>query len=261
MLTALNLCKCYRTKDQYGTSLEVHAVNGVSFSFKKNVSYALIGESGSGKSTLAKILMGIERATSGQLWFGDTDLMAINRKELRNLRADLQMVLQNSQSALDPRRTIYESIAEPIRCLTENDRRAERQIILETAEKVHLSQSLLNRLPHELSGGQQQRACIARALSVSPKFIVFDESVSGLDVTVRKQILDLIVQLKQDGGSNFLFITHDIDVALYLTQHILVMKDGKVVEQLDQVHSYDDFQQEYSRQLIAARLPQSPQLQ
>lgn len=258
MLTARNLCKYYRVKDQYGVSQEVRAVDGVSFTLKENFNYALIGESGSGKSTLAKILMGIERASSGELWFDNTNMMAIKRKELQKLRARFQMVLQNSQSALDPRRTVYESIAEPIRCLTAYDRQMERRIILDTADKVHLSQSLLSRLPHELSGGQQQRACIARALSVSPKFIVFDESVSGLDVTVRKQILDLILHLKQDEGSCFLFITHDIDVALYLTQHILVMKEGKVVEQLDRAVSYDDFQHEYSRKLIEALLPKSP---
>lgn len=260
MITVKNLHKRYKMEDKYGLWIELDAVKQVSFSLQDGVSYALIGESGSGKSTLARMLMGIERASSGEVWLDETDITAIRRTELRKLRAKFQMVLQNSQSALDPRRTIYESIAEPLRCLTQTDRKTEWKKVLETVDKVQLSPVLLDRLPHELSGGQLQRVCIARAIILSPKFIVFDESVSGLDVTIRKQILDLIVQLKQEEGSSFLFITHDIDVALYIARNIFVMKHGEIIEHIEQAGSYADFQHDYSRLLIDSLPPKAPKL-
>jgi ABC-type glutathione transport system ATPase component len=259
MITASNLHKRYKSRAGNGSRVEVNALNDVSFTLLEGQSCALIGESGSGKSTLAKILTCIEKPDSGSYLFDGIDMTALSAKELRKLRARFQLVMQNSRSALDPRRTVYESIAEPIRCLTSHDRRSERQLVLETSGKVQLSETLLNRLPHELSGGQQQRACIARALTVSPKFVVFDESVSGLDVTVRKQILDLIVSLQRDERSSFLMITHDIDVALYIARNIMVMKDGRVVEHIGHAASYDDFEHEYSRLLIEALPPKMPQ--
>jgi nickel transport system ATP-binding protein len=254
-----NLSKRYIYKDKHGKRIQVDALQQVSLTLGSHTSYALVGESGSGKSTLARILMCIECPSSGEIWFDGKNVFAMRSKELRLKRTEFQMVLQNAQSSLDPRLSIYDSIAEPIRCLTQTDRSDEHKMILEIAEKVQLSTGLLERLPHELSGGQQKRACIARAMSVSPKFIVFDESVSGLDVTVRKQILDLILQLNKEGWLRmFLFITHDIDVALYMADNIFVMKDGAIIEQLENAASYADFRHDYSRMLIESLPPRSP---
>ncbi|WP_339225148.1 dipeptide/oligopeptide/nickel ABC transporter ATP-binding protein [Paenibacillus sp. FSL H8-0332] len=261
MITIRNLHKQYTVKDKSRKRIVVDAVNHISLTLQDDTGYALIGESGSGKSTLAKMLAGIETATSGEIWLDEINLATLKGEALRRKRSEFQLVLQNSQSALDPRRTIYHSIAEPLRCLSPQDTPRELERIQKLAYKVGLPEALLTRLPHELSGGQQKRACIARAISISPKFIIFDESVSGLDVTVRKQILDLIVRLKEEEKSTFLFITHDIDVALYLSSNILVMKEGSIVEQLNNAASYDDFQHEYSKMLIAALPLQSHHIQ
>ncbi|MDF2922808.1 MAG: nickel transporter ATP-binding protein [Paenibacillaceae bacterium] len=257
MIQVKELSKRYMIKEAYGRRTPLDAVRQASFTLADGTGYALVGESGSGKSTLARMLAGIERPSGGEIWLGDRNLAALKGRELRLARAEFQMVLQNSRSALDPRRTIYESIAEPIRCLVPAGKQQERKSIHELAEKVQLPVQLLGRLPHELSGGQQQRACIARALSVAPQFIVFDESVSGLDVTVRKQILDLILRLKREERSIFLFITHDIDVALYMAENIFVMKEGVIVEQIANAGSYADFTHEYSRTLIEALPPKT----
>lgn len=260
MIELKNISKRYVSKDKHGKKVQVDALRQVSLTLNNHTSYALVGESGSGKSTLARLLAGVERPTSGEVWFDGENVAAMSAKALRLKRTEIQMVLQNAQSSLDPRFKIYDSIAEPIRCLTRIDRSDEHKKVLEIAEKVQLPPALLERFPHELSGGQQKRACIARAMSVSPKFIVFDESVSGLDVTIRKQILDLILQLSKDGWlSMFLFITHDIDVALYMADNIFVMKDGSIIEQIENAASYTDFHHGYSKLLIESLPPRSPQ--
>lgn len=260
MIELKNISKSYITRDRHGKKISVDALRQVSLSLDNHTSYALVGESGSGKSTLARMLACVEGPTSGEIWFDGNNIASMHPKELRLKRTEFQMVLQNAQSSLDPRLRVYDSIAEPIRCLTRMDRMDERKKVLEIIEKVQLSPSMLTRLPHELSGGQQKRVCIARAMSVSPKFIIFDESVSGLDVTVRKQILDLILQLNKEGWlSMFLFITHDIDVALYMADNIFVMKDGTIIEQVKNAASYADFHHEYSRILIESLPPRSPQ--
>lgn len=258
MVETRKLSKRYAAYNKNGQKTCVDAVKQVTLSFDDHQSYALVGESGSGKSTLARMLMCIERPTGGELLLDGKNILSMPQKELRLKRAEFQMVLQNAQSALDPRLRVYDSIAEPLRRLTSIGRSDIRKRILEVSEQVRFPATLLCRLPHELSGGQLKRVCIARALSVAPKFIVFDESVSGLDVTVRKQILDLILQLKKESLSTFLFITHDIDVAMYIAEHVVVMKDGDVVEQIKNAGSYSDFTHAYSRLLIESLPPQMP---
>lgn len=259
MLEIRNLSKQYIARDRNGKKVKIDAVRQVSLSLDQQSSYALVGESGSGKSTLARMMMCIERPTGGEIWLNGKNVVSMRPKELRLKRIQFQMVLQNAQSALDPSRRVYDSIAEPLRCLARKDKACEKEKVSEWAEKVQLPVSLLNRFPHELSGGQQKRVCIARAMIVSPQFIVFDESVSGLDVTVRKQILDLILRLKEDSLDTFLFITHDIDVALYMADNILVMKDGEIIEQIKNAASYGDFKHVYSRMLIESLPPKTPE--
>ncbi|HCX62068.1 dipeptide/oligopeptide/nickel ABC transporter ATP-binding protein [Sedimentibacter sp.] len=260
MIEIRNLSKRYIMRDKNGQKIYVDAVEQVSLTLDGHRSYALVGESGSGKSTLARMLVCIERPTSGEILLEGKNILAMKKQKLRLKRAEFQMVLQNAQGALDPRLRVYDSIAEPLRCLTNTGRQDERKKILNVADQVQLPSALLNRLPHELSGGQLKRVCIARALIVKPKFVVFDESVSGLDVTIRKQILDLILQLKKESLGTFLFITHDIDVALYISDYVVVMKDGCIVEQISNARSYSDFRHSYSRMLIESLPPKSPEL-
>ena len=262
LVEAINLSKQYAVRDGHGRKTVLDALKQTDLSFRENSGYALVGESGSGKTTLARLLMGIEAPSGGEIWVGGENITDMRPRELRRKLAEFQMVMQNAQSSLDPRLTIYDSIAEPLRCLTRTDRAAERKKIFELAGRVQLSAAHLDRLPYELSGGQQKRVCIARAMSVSPKFIIFDEAVSGLDVTIRKQVLDLILQLFHEGRlDTFLFITHDIDVALYMAGNIFVMKDGLIVERVENAASYGDFTHAYSKLLIESLLPGLPQMQ
>ncbi len=258
MIELKQVSKHYMVKDNKGTKLKVDAVHQVSLALCYQKATLWWVKAGAEKVRLPGLSWASKsRRTVKYAWM-EKNMALMRQSELRLKRAEVQMVLQNAQSALDPRLSAYDSIAEPIRCLTKMDRSSERQKVLGLAEKVRLSSEQLGRLPHELSGGQQKRVCIARAVSVSPKFIVFDESVSGLDVTVRKEILDLILQLKDDGIGAFLFITHDIDVALYMADQLFVMKDGSIVERIEHAASYDDFHHEYSRQLIQSLPPKSP---
>jgi ABC-type glutathione transport system ATPase component len=251
VIEVTDLSKRYIVKDRHGKKVSIDALKQTVFCLDDHAAYALVGESGSGKSTLARLLMCVERPTSGEIWFDGKNITAMCPEKLRQRRAEFQMVFQNAQSSLDPRCKVYDSIVEPLRCLAPVDRTTERKRILELADAVQLTASLLERLPHELSGGQQKRVCIARAMSVSPKFIIFDESVSGLDVTIKKQVLDLILRLYKEGWLNmFLFITHDIDVALYMAKKIYVMKDGAIVERVENAFSYADFSHSYSKLLI-----------
>lgn len=234
------------------------SVNDVSFSLLENTSYALVGESGSGKSTLALMLAAILPPTDGEILFDGNSIWTLSPKALRLMHGDIQLVLQNSQGALDPRRRIYESIAEPLRKLRRLTRQEEQHAVHDILHKVQLPDEVLMRYPHELSGGQQSRVCIARAMALAPRLVIFDESVSGLDVTVQKKVLDLLLDLRQAYQSSFLFITHDIDAALYMADHIFVMKEGKIVESLADAHGYDDFTHPYSRELIASLPPKIP---
>lgn len=258
MLEVKELCKQYTGRDKKGRKTTIQAVDNVSFIVERNKSYALVGESGSGKSTLARLITHIEMSTSGQIKIDNKDMAKMGKRELRMKRADFQMVMQDGQSSLDPRIKIYDSIAEPIRNFSSVNKKEEKEKIENLIQKVELPLEVLNRFPHELSGGQQKRICIARAISVRPKFIIFDEAVSGLDVTVRKKILDLLLRLRNELKSTYFFITHDIDVAMYIAKNILVMKDGKIVEQIENIKSFSDFKHEYSQMLIKSLLPKLP---
>ena len=258
MLSVKNLAKQYTCRDKKGRKTIVKAVDDVSFILEEKKSYSLVGESGSGKSTLARLLLYIEKPTRGQIKIDQLDLAKMNTRELRNKRADIQMVMQDGQSSLDPRLKIYDSVAEPLRNFLKISKKEEKRRVEALISKVELPLAVLDRLPHQLSGGQQKRVTIARAISINPKFIVFDEAVSGLDVTVRKKILDLLLRLRDESGSSYLFITHDIDVAMYMARNILIMKDGKIVEKLENISSLTEFKHDYSKVLIRSLPPRTP---
>lgn len=258
MIEVRHLTRTYLSRRSPKSKEPFVSVNDVSFSLLENTPYALVGESGSGKSTLAMMLAAILPPTNGEILLDGNNIWALSPKELRLMHGEVQLVLQNSQGALDPRRRIYESIAEPLRKLRHLTRQEEQYTVHDILHKVQLQDDILMRFPSELSGGQQSRVCIARAMALAPRLIIFDESVSGLDVTVQKKVLDLLLDLRQEYQSTFLFITHDIDVALYMADHIFVMKEGKIVESITDAHGYDDFNHPYSRELIESLPPKTP---
>ena len=241
-----------RFPSQHNKHEMVTAVRGVDIMLHKGDFCALVGESGSGKSTLSQLLVGLIPPTSGDILLDGNSIVPRGRERDKALWARLQLVLQNGKSALDPRFSVYESIAEPIRNLMTCSRNEERQRVTKLMDEMELAQELLTRRPSELSGGQQKRVCIARALAAEPEIIIFDEAVSGLDVLVRKSILDLLKRLHGAQSAAYLLITHDLDVALYLADRILVMKDGEIIERVSFKGNTKCFVHPYSRLLLNA---------
>lgn len=253
MIIVENLIQRYK---ENGGFREV--VRDVSFTLNDDCSYSLVGESGSGKSSLARIISGVDKPYHGRVSLDEKDITTMKGKSLRNIRREVQLVLQDGKSALNARKNIYECIAEPIRNLTSIPKSEEKEVIYDLIKQVQLPEEVLKRRPNELSGGQQKRVCIARAISVQPKYIIFDESVSGLDVTVQKKILDLMLRLREFLHSTYLIITHDIDVALYMSSELMVMKEGKIVEKIHNCTGYADFKSEYAQKLIQSLPPRTP---
>ena len=253
MLEAKGLKKLYALKGK-GAQSQMPAVNGVDITLQDGVSYALVGESGSGKSTLAKLLTGLISPSEGDIFLDGKSLVPKNKVD-KSLHIKIQLILQDGKSALDPHFTVYDSIAEPIRNLLSVSRLQEKEMVLELMERMELPAALLKRTSGELSGGQQKRVCIARAISVSPRILIFDEAVSGLDVIVRKSILQLLKRLQQEQQCTYLFITHDIDVALYIANHIFVMKDGRIAERAVYDGDVTVFMHPYSKLLLESISP------
>lgn len=254
MIEAKQVVKTYRTKGTNG-SATVNAVNGVDFIWEPGEFCVLVGESGSGKSTLSQLLMGLISPTSGELLLDGKSIAFSRKHNHKELFTEIQLVLQDGKSSLDPRYSVYDCIAEPLRNLKRINRAEEKRQIQDLLKKMELPQELLTRKAHELSGGQQKRVCIARALAAHPQYIIFDEAVSGLDVLVRKSVLDLLEKLHREQNIAFLFITHDMDVALYLANRILVMKDGFIVEDVPYTGDTSCFHHPYSRLLLNSVLP------
>ena len=254
-----NLSKTYTSKNRKGKNTQITSVKNVSFVIENKECYSLVGESGSGKSTLARLLTGIEKPTSGEVLINNENIANMKKKRLRSFRSQLQLVMQDGQGSLNPRMKVYDIIAEPLKNFLKLSKTQEQQRIKQLLKQVELPTEFVNRYPHELSGGQQKRVCIARAISIKPQLIVFDEVVSGLDTTIKKKILDLLINLRQQTSCSYLFITHDIDVAIYMSKNILVMKNGEIVEQVKNIKSFADFKHEYSKMLIQFLPPKTPE--
>jgi oligopeptide transport system ATP-binding protein len=229
----------------------VRAVDGVSLSVSRGETLAIVGESGSGKSTLARAILGLEPPRAGRIRFAGTEPNTTPASR-RELWRQLQMIFQDPEASLNPRMTIGNAVAEPLE-IRHKLRGAERmEAARQQLRQVGLDPSLYDRYPHELSGGQRQRVSIARALAVQPQALVLDEAVSALDVSIRAQILNLLVQLQSELGLAYVFITHDLGVVRYLAHRVAVMYLGQVVELAETHALFTDPQHPYTRALLAA---------
>ena len=231
----------------------VKAVDGVDLEVRKGRTLGVVGESGCGKTTLGRSILRLINPTSGQVIYKGEDITAMNSSELRDLRRKMQIIFQDPYASLNPRMTLASAIIEPMQIHNLGGSREERiQRAGDLLEKVGLQRDMLNRYPHEFSGGQRQRICIARALAVEPEFIICDESVSALDVSVQAQVLNLLMDLQEELDLTYIFISHDLAVVKFIADEIAVMNKGKVVEYNDAVNIYSNPQDAYTKKLLSA---------
>jgi len=231
----------------------IKAVDNVSFEVYKKETLGLVGESGCGKTTLGRTLLRLIEPTTGKIFYNDVELTAKKKDDLRSLRKDVQIVFQDPYSSLNPRLTIGSAIQEPLKVhsMLSGDK-ARKDKVIDLLEKVDLKSEHFNRYPHEFSGGQRQRIVIARALALNPSFIVCDESVSALDVSVQAQVLNLLNDLKREFGFTVIFISHDLSVVRYISDRIMVMNKGKIEESGAADEIYFNPKSEYTKRLIAS---------
>jgi peptide/nickel transport system ATP-binding protein len=255
LLQIKNLCTWYPIKKGlFGKAKEyVKAVDDVTFDVFPGETLGLVGESGCGKTTLGRSIIRLVEPTSGKLIFENKDITNLKAAELRMLRRDVQIIFQDPYSALNPRLTVGYALMEPLQVhnmfQTNNERKAH---VLSLLSRVDLKPEHFNRYPHEFSGGQRQRIVIARALALQPKFIICDESVSALDVSVQAQVLNLLRELQQEFGLTYIFISHDLAVVKHISDRMIVMNKGKIEEQGFPEDIYNNPQAEYTKRLIAA---------
>ncbi|MAU36563.1 MAG: ABC transporter ATP-binding protein [Flavobacteriales bacterium] len=236
-----------------GTSDYVKAVNDVSFDVFPGETLGLVGESGCGKTTIGRTIIQLEKATEGKMIYKGKDITKMSAEELRAFRKEVQIIFQDPYSSLNPRMTIGNAIMEPmqVHSILDNDNERKKKVE-ELLSKVNLDPSHFYRYPHEFSGGQRQRIGIARALAVSPKFIICDESVSALDVSVQAQVLNLLNELKKEFGLTYIFISHDLSVVKYMSDRMVVMQEGKIEEMGDADQIYSSPNTPYTQKLIDA---------
>jgi oligopeptide/dipeptide ABC transporter ATP-binding protein len=208
----------------------LRAVDGVSFTLERGETLGIVGESGCGKSTLARTVLRLVEPTAGTIEFDGTDLCALDQRALRAMRREMQLVLQDPYASLDPRLTIGAIVAEPLEIHRVGDRASRKKAVLELLDTVGLEADAAKRYPHEFSGGQRQRIGVARALALRPKMIIADEPVSALDVSIRSQILNLLVELKWQFSLSYIFISHDLAVVEHVSDTVAVMYLGRIVE-------------------------------
>ncbi len=248
LLRVENLKKYFKTK--HGL---LHAVDGVTFSIERSKTLGLVGESGCGKSTTGLLLLRLIEPTDGKVIFNGEDVIKFNSKKMHDLRREMQIIFQDPFSSLNPRRSVYELISEPLRwykiCKSRTD---EQKRVENLMEKVGLAQRLINSFPHELDGGRRQRIGVARALALEPKLIVCDEPVSALDVSIQAQILNLLKELQQEMGLTYLFITHDLAVVNHFSDDIAVMYLGRIVEKAPAFELFKNPLHPYTQALLAA---------
>ncbi|MCP4755947.1 MAG: ATP-binding cassette domain-containing protein [Proteobacteria bacterium] len=233
--------------------LSIKAVDGVNFALKKGETLGLVGESGCGKSTTAKGVLQLHRPTAGTVRFQDTELTEMKGESLRKSRRHMQMIFQDPYACLNPRMTVRKIIEEPMWVHgTCRDKKERKEKAIEMMNVVGLSHLYANRYPHEFSGGQRQRIGVARALAVQPEFIVCDEPVSALDVSIQAQIINLLEDLRERFNITYLFISHDLSVVKHISHRVAVMYLGKIVETANKMELYDKPQHPYTQALLSS---------
>jgi len=253
LVEAEHLTKIYSTGNAFtGPGEGLRAVDDVSFTIEAGETLGLVGESGCGKSTLGRMLLRLIEPTSGTVRFDGTDVTKLGRRALREARREMQIIFQDPFGSLDPRLTVEEIVTEPLAIHENLGKAILRQHAAELMGAVGLEFSALGRYPHEFSGGQRQRIGIARALALKPRFIVADEAVSALDVSVAAQIVNLLKKLQKDYGLTYLFISHSMPVVRYLSTRIAVMRRGKIVEIGDAEQITSTPKHEYTQELLRA---------
>ncbi len=260
LLVVENLARRYRLPREhlFAPAPEVQALDGLSFTLEAGRSLGVVGESGSGKSTLARLVMALETPTAGRVLLEGEDLHALPPDRLRAARVKFQMVFQDPYGSLDPRRTVGQTVAEPLAVLLGAGRDEQQARAAEALDAVGLRASDLSKYPHEFSGGQRQRIAIARALITRPKLIVADEPVSALDVSVQAQVLNLMQDLQDRFGVTYLFISHDLAVVDLVCDEVIVLQHGRVVERGHPDRLFTAPGHAYTQRLLAA-VPGLPQ--
>jgi oligopeptide/dipeptide ABC transporter ATP-binding protein len=245
-----------------GRTRDLRAVDGVSFAVRQGETLGVVGESGSGKSTLARAILNLIPATGGAVTLLGRDITHAEREAMRSARRDLQIVFQDPLASLDPRMTVGDSIAEPLGVFRADLSHAAREAeVRAMMDRVELDQGLINRYPHELSGGQNQRVGIARAMILKPRLVICDEAVSALDVSIRAQIIDLLINLQKDMGLAMIFISHDLAVVREISHRVLVMYLGRVVELASREQIYAEARHPYTRALLSAAPIPDPKIE
>ena len=255
LLSVNDLRVCFSGKKSgiMGGSLPVPVVNGVSFNVYKGETLGLVGESGCGKTTLGRALIRLgSPVVTGKVAFEGREISGIGNREFRSLRKEMQMIFQDPFGSLNPRLTVGQTLEEVLLVHSLARGEAARKRIVELLDVVGLNRDYINRYPHEFSGGQRQRIGIARALAVKPKFIICDEPVSALDVSIQSQIINLLKDLQRDMGLTYLFIAHDLSVVEYISDRVAVMYLGKIVEIADSTELYANPEHPYTRALLSA---------
>ncbi len=249
-----NLIEVTGLKKYFNTPAgRVHAVDDINISIPQGETLGVVGESGCGKSTLGRVLLRLSEATSGQVLFEGEDILKYSRAQMKQARTKMQIIFQDPYSSLDPRMTVMDLIKEPLIInKTMKDRSQMNQYVLELMDRVGLARRLVNSYPHELDGGRRQRIGVARALAVRPKFIVCDEPVSALDVSIQAQILNLLMDLQEEMGLTYLFITHDLSVVRHISNRIMVMYLGQCIEMASVEEIFENPLHPYTKALLNA---------